>query len=97
MVRLAFRDGFTRFAARVSEYESVEGALVFARRAQWAWVDCFSGAPPARRDLDALRARFRVCLVSPELHHHAPETIARFVPLRGHFDAVCTKIPSAWQ
>ena len=87
------RAGFTHFAARYSEYENLDHALQFAGLVDWCWVDAFSGVVPSRDALRALRQRFRVCLVAPELHAFAPES---FMSLRDEIDAVCTKFPELW-
>jgi hypothetical protein len=96
-VRLAFRESFTRHAVRVSEFESPDSALRFSGRAEWVWVDCFSGEPPEPTVLARLREHFHICLVSPELHGFASENIARFRRLGENVDAVCTKHPGLWQ
>jgi len=103
--------GESRFAVRVSEIEASESALRLAdylraqgRRVDWVWVDCFSGAPLPAADLHRLRdAGYRLCQVSPELHHVA--TPALWEPMIRAFqavtevplDMVCTKRPDLWQ
>lgn len=96
LVRVALRERSARVAARVSEYEAAEDALRFAGAAEWAWIDCFTGKPPDAGVVRALRARFRVCLVSPELHGFGPAAIETFRPLVPLCDAVCTKFPERW-
>lgn len=97
LVRLAVKEGRRELAVRVSEYEPAASALRLAGKARWAWVDCFTGAPPRRSLLRSLRLRFKVCLVSPELQGYPAERIARFRALAADVDAVCTKHPEAWR
>lgn len=94
IVRLCVRGGERRAALRVSEYEPASAARLLAGKAEWVWLDCFSGRPSPAAAARALRRDFRVCLVSPELEGYGPERIARFrgVPA----DAVCTKHPERW-
>lgn len=103
--------GETRFAVRVSEIEAADTALRLAaylrnagRAVDWVWLDCFDGAPLPAADLHRLRAAgYRLCQVSPELHHlDAPERwadlIATFRARMGDVvpDMVCTKRPELW-
>ncbi|GGE24494.1 hypothetical protein GCM10011390_49910 [Aureimonas endophytica] len=108
--------GIPNFAVRVSEYESAETALNLARllreaerSVDWIWADSFTGAPLPESDNRALKqADYRICVVSPELHH-VPEPsswqwrIEAFVaqlkeqdPAVGRPDMVCTKLPELW-
>jgi hypothetical protein len=101
MVR-TLRRGETRCMVRVSEYESVDTALALHPRAQWVWLDSFTGALPAQADLSRLAgAGYRVMLVSPELQARDPEPevagIRRALADAGvALDAVCTKRPALW-
>lgn len=97
LVRLAIRERVRKVAVRVSRYEPVEAALVFEGLAEWAWLDCFEGEPPRRDVVEALRGKFRLCAVSPELHARPSDEIERFRWLAGHVDAVCTKHPALWR
>ena len=96
MVRLSVKEGCRNVAVRVSEYESVEAAMRFAGLADWAWVDSFCGEPPDLVTLRVLAARFRVCLVSPELEGHPLGRIDDWRHLANEVHAVCTKRPEAW-
>jgi len=96
------RHGNARVAARASDLESVETALVSG--ASWCWLDSFSGdwqyllnAVPR---LNA--AKIRTCLVSPELQR--PDSDAELNELQRsiskdelQIDAVCTKKTEKWQ
>ena len=103
--------GLPHFAVRVSEIESADTALRLAdhlaehdRRVEWIWLDSFTGAPLPAADRARLRgAGYRLCQVSPELHHvDAPERweglIRDFQAQAGDaaFDMVCTKLPALW-
>lgn len=94
--------GERRCAVRISEYESVETAATLAGRAEWIWLDCFTGALPDVTHLRRLAdLGFRICAVSPELQGRDP--VAEIPVLRAHLvrngitlDAVCTKVPEQW-
>ena len=104
--------GISNFALRVSEFESVETALalnhhlrVHGRRVDWVWVDTFTGKPLPLESVKKLRdAGFKLCQVSPELHHiNDPESwenrISDFHDINNgvYFpDMVCTKRPDLW-
>lgn len=92
------RQGETRWAVRVSEYETVGSALTFRGQAQWCWVDCFNGKAFEPRSLQILREAFQVALVSPELHGYGRNSIPRFQQqLQGAgFDGVCTDFCGDW-
>lgn len=105
-------EGVSNFALRVSEFESVETALALSlhlknhgRCLDWIWVDSFTGAPLAMDSVEKLRgAGFKLCQVSPELHHvNDPKSwasrISEFhdINARGYSpDMVCTKRPDLW-
>ena len=105
-------EGVANFALRVSEFESVETALALShhlkshgRRVDWIWMDTFTGAPLLVESVEKLRgAGFKLCQVSPELHHvNDPESwesrISAFHDLNGGSyspDMVCTKRPDLW-
>jgi hypothetical protein len=95
-LRLAVRGPERRVALRVSEHEPAAAALAMKRWVKWAWLDCFSGKPPAR-GARALRGAMKVCLVSPELEGYPAAAIARFRRLAPSVDAVCTKHPELWR
>jgi hypothetical protein len=97
LVRLALQKGIVDVAVRVSEHEPLEAALRFKSKAKWAWVDCFTGKPPAREVVSELKKHFKVCLVSPELQGYPKEAIRDFAGLVPLVDAVCTKNPELWK
>ena len=76
-IRKYAREGITNFALRVSEFESVETALAMnahlkaeGYRIDWIWVDSYTGALlPAESAAQLKAAGFKLCQVSPELHH----------------------------
>lgn len=97
------KNGHSKAAVRVSEYESVETALTLSGQVDWVWVDVFTKFPLNADDTVRLRnAGFKFCLVSPELHGRSAESEievlkeamrwANFSP-----DAVCTKRPEVWE
>tara|TARA_Y100001968_G_C19212254_1_gene645337 strand:- start:241 stop:618 length:378 start_codon:yes stop_codon:yes gene_type:complete len=101
LVRTALR-GEKRCAVRVSEYESIENAMLFSGLVGWIWVDTFSKLPLNNKGYLKLKeCGFKLCLVSPELQSHdsykvnsIKETISKE---QIEFDAVCTKSPETWK
>lgn len=92
--------GMSKSAVRVSEFESVENALVMKGKVDWVWVDCFTHFPLTGKAIAILKdAGFKLCLVSPELQGHSLERIQEFSKLIEGFaiDAVCTKKPELWK
>ena len=97
------RGGESRIAIRVSEYESVESALLLSSQIDWVWLDCFEGFPLTGEEFQRLKSgSFKICLVSPELHGppRTRDDIQGFQEIIGsldiELDAVCTKFPELW-
>ena len=95
--------GESRIAIRVSEYESVENALLLESKIDWVWLDCFNGFPLTGEEFQRLRnSNLKICLVSPELHgppHNKNDiySFQKFMRTIGaEVDAVCTKFPELW-
>lgn len=97
LVRWTLREGERRFAVRLSSVEPVESVRTFAGRADWLWVDCFDGEPIAPSTVAALRDRFKICLVSPELQGQPIGRIGSFRELAAVSDLICTKVPDEWR
>lgn len=97
LVRLALA-GERRLAVRYSEHEPIEGALAFAGRAEWVWIDCFTHLPLDPSSYRRLAEHFKICLVSPELQGHARSRIGELRRDLEHLqvDAVCTDFPGDW-
>ncbi len=93
-----WRQGETRVGIRYSEIEPAEGALAWAGKATWCWVDCFTKFPEDPEAWAKLQASFKMCLVSPELQGHGEGAIPAFRASLGdrRFDAVCSKKPELW-
>ena len=98
------RQGESRSAVRVSEFEDVHTAMNLAGKVQWVWVDCFSRFPLSQQQADLLQTEggFKLCFVSPELQSRAGKgSIIDFrkrIEARGIMgDAVCTKYPNLWE
>ncbi|MGX5710698.1 phosphatidylinositol-specific phospholipase C/glycerophosphodiester phosphodiesterase family protein [Brucella lupini] len=109
-------EGLPNFAVRVSELESIETALRIAsylhgenRSINWIWADSFTGMPLHPDEALALRqAGYRICIVSPELHHVNDPASYEARALRyiealkepgmesSRPDMVCTKCPLLW-
>lgn len=92
------RHGVHQVAVRFSEYEPIESALVFAGKADWVWVDCFTRLPLDVESYQRLHKHFKICLVSPELQNFPREMIQTFrAQLREMpIDAVCTDYCHDW-
>lgn len=97
------KKGESRIAIRVSEYESLENALLFESKIDWVWLDCFNGFPLTGEEFHRLKkSAFKICLVSPELHGlpRNKNDILNFQnfmhSIGAEVNAVCTKIPEMW-
>ena len=94
--------GESRCAVRVSEYENIETVLSLSGMVDWVWVDCFTHFPLKKKEADQLtNARFKLCLVSPELQGRKERThvieFRRELELLGiKGDAICTKYADLW-
>ena len=95
--------GEHRCAVRVSEFESIETALILAGKVDWVWVDCFTRFPLSEHDARRLKdAGFKLCLVSPELQGRdanveIPQLASLLKERNIVADAVCTKRPNLWE
>jgi len=94
----------SRIAIRVSEYESVQSALLLESKIDWVWLDCFKGFPIKDEEFQMLRsASFKICLVSPELHGSPRDKSDIYIfqkildNMGVEVDAVCTKFPELWR
>jgi hypothetical protein len=88
-------------STRVSEYESIESALLL--KPGWVWFDSHTGNwDYLSKSFDAIRETpIKTCLVSPELQrpeygNEIIELKSRIGRLSINFDAVCTKLPDIW-
>lgn len=96
------REGESRCALRISEYESINTALDFPFQIDWLWVDCFTKFPISKADADLLKSKgYKLCLVSPELQggsimdlHKMRDFLCSEKIL---MDAVCTKFEDEWK
>lgn len=95
--------GEHRCAVRVSEFESIETALILTGKVDWVWVDCFTRFPLSEHDARRLKdAGFKLCLVSPELQGRdanveIPQLASLLKERNIVADAVCTKRPNLWE
>lgn len=77
------------------------------KKIDWVWMDSFTGAVPQLECVAALKAAdLKTCFVSPELHHidepdswheRVNEFIKSIKQVGIMPDAVCSKLPQAWQ
>ena len=108
--------GVPNFALRVSEFESAQTALNLAnylkkrgKRVDWIWVDSFTGELLPNADVIALKAAgFKLCQVSPELHHvnnpkswigHISSFKLKLIQAGSSYiwpDMICSKHPEIW-
>jgi hypothetical protein len=97
------RNGESRCAVRLSEFETIETVMSLAGLVRWVWVDCFSRFPLTGAQATQLKAAgFALCLVSPELQGRTdPAEIAAMRALLDREgivpEAVCTKTLSLWR
>lgn len=97
------RNNEKRIAVRVSDYESVDNALLLSGKVEWVWIDLFNKKfPLSKQDCDLLnKSGFKLCLVSPELHKGNDvdliSQIQNFLQTNHiKIDAVCTKNVHLW-
>lgn len=97
LVRLV-SEGEDNIAVRLSEHEPLEGALAFAGKVKWLWLDCFTAFPLDDAIHNTIRQHFKICVVSPELQRHPLESLdeARSLFERFPVDAVCTDLLDRW-
>lgn len=105
--------GNSRFALRISEIESDVSAILLqswlrskGNSIDWIWADTFSGAPLAAEVYKKLQDNgFKICQVSPELHHLGDQSrwqglVDKFsenlVSQGTHLDMICTKMAGYW-
>jgi hypothetical protein len=106
--------GKSGFALRVSEIEANESAILLqswlksrGRSVDWIWADTFSGEPLEAEVYKKLQdSGFKICQVSPELHHLEGQSqwqglvdkfSERLVSQGIHLDMICTKMPDYWK
>lgn len=91
-----------RSAIRLSEYEPLNQVRLFQGICSWVWVDCFSGVPRAKDEIQLIADwGFKICLVSPELQGYSSELIidefaSHYAPVANLINTVCTKYPDRW-
>ena len=101
-LRKTSKEGESRCAVRVSEYENIDTALSLKGMVDWVWVDCFTSFPLDLKGFKMLKAAgFKLCFVSPELQGFTEySSVKKFrnridsIGIKG--DAVCTKYPDLW-
>jgi hypothetical protein len=98
------KNGESRVAVRISEFESMETAMHLKGKVDWLWIDCFSKFPLTKVQSDILRneGRFKLCFASPELQGRKDKkgiiSFRKQIESLGiNGDAVCTKYPEIWE
>lgn len=82
------------FAIRVSDYESVNTALSFKKKAKWVWLDCFKNYKISTKSLQKLkRSKYKICIVSPYLHgrKYSTKDIKFIKKNLRYIDMICEK------
>lgn len=99
MIRSLVGRGERRIAVRFSEYEPIEGVMVYAGHVEWVWIDCFTKMPLTPATYETLARHFRLCVVSPELQGRPVESIGDYAQELASFpvDAVCSKRTDLWR
>ena len=92
------KQGVSKIAVRLSEYEPIEFVRKFKGKVEWIWVDYFTKLPLSQEDYNKLKENFKLCLASPGLQGYDTETISKVKEQIATmpFDAVCTKRPDLW-
>ena len=63
--------GKNHSALRVSEFESIETALILKNKIDWIWIDTYTKLSLTVNDYQKLKsANFKLCLVSPEINQN---------------------------
>ena len=101
-IRRMVRQGMTKVATRVSDFEELNTAL--SSGSEWVWLDSFSGnwdhlleAVPRITNNSQ-----KTCLVSPELQrlesHEELRHLQHIIKVNNlTITAVCTKVPEKWE
>tara|TARA_X000000950_G_C13867492_1_gene641405 strand:+ start:599 stop:1207 length:609 start_codon:yes stop_codon:yes gene_type:complete len=82
------------FAIRVSDYESINTAINFKKKAKWIWLDCFKNYRISTESLQKLKkCEYKICLVSPHLHgrKYSTKDIKFIKKNLRFFDIICEK------
>ena len=103
MIYSLSKDGEKDIALRFSEFEGLDTILNMKDKVDWIWVDCFTRLALTNLEANLLKqAKFKLCLVSPELQGYDPECeipkMWNVLVERNIFiDAICTKRPEIWE
>jgi hypothetical protein len=103
MIYSLSKDGEKDIALRFSEFEGLDTILNMKDKIDWIWVDCFTRLALTNLEANLLKqAKFKLCLVSPELQGYDPECeipkMWNVLVERNIFiDAICTKRPDIWE
>lgn len=96
------RSGETRTMIRESEHERMPISASTAVKAEWIWLDSFTGRLPSDNRLTELvEEGYKFMIVSPELQGRDPQyevkdLLQRFKELDLPVSGVCTKKPELW-
>ena len=96
------KEGFRKFAYRVSDLEAYDQAAFKWLGCNWIWLDAFNYFPANEiKKVLSTNQNVKICLVSPELHLYRDNKVSKEIEKQIHetkltFDAICTKEPQKW-
>ena len=94
IVKLA-KTGFTKMSVRFSDFESADTCLAMKGKADFVWVEFFSGFTLSQDIYNKLAGHFKLSIVSPELYGR--NEIEKYkAQLPGDVHSVCTDYPEKW-
>lgn len=88
--------GFTQFAVRFSEFESIQTCLNLKRKVEWVFIDNFTHLPIEGNSFKILRKHFKLCVVSPELFNRKEIEKTKNILKKNPVDAILTDKIFEW-
>ena len=90
------KNGVSKIAARISEYESIETIKKIADKIDWIWLDSFTNFHFSNELLNCIgELNLKTCLVSPELQGRKGEIelySKKLIETNFKAEAICTKL-----
>ena len=87
--------GNKNIALRISDYESFKTLNYMKYLVKWVWIDCFKSIPLNEKSYKLIKKyKYKICLVSPELHGrkiHNDKFFKLFKGKKIKIDMICTK------
>lgn len=92
------KNGWNQFAARFSEFESIETCLNLKGKVEWVFVDNFTRLPIENDSFKTLKKYFKICIVSPELLKRVDEIeLTKKIIKEYDVDAILTDNLESWK